>query len=98
MLSFAFAVRYGRGGKKVSEATILQRCTARRGEFPPWIASRRDQLWPARQQLPQNKVQNSTVGVILRFLRRVDAHQRLELFLLVLGRGAHRQVLSRRKM
>ncbi len=35
--------------------------------------------WFARNQLAQHKLQNAAVGVVLRFLRRVDAHQRIEL-------------------
>ena len=35
----------------------------------------------ARNQLPQHKLQNPAIGVVLRLLRSVDAHQRVELFL-----------------
>src|SRR5580658_3306304 len=43
----------------------------------------------ARQQLPQNKLQDSTVGVVLCFLRSVDSHQSLELFCLAVHAGPH---------
>ena len=49
----------------------------------------------ARQQLPQHELQNSAVGVILRFLWRVDSHQRLELRCLPVRSGTNFHLTSR---
>ena len=35
-------------------------------------------LWLGGQQLPQHVLQNATVGVVLRLLRRINADQRAE--------------------
>src|ERR1700690_1925650 len=37
--------------------------------------------WLTCNQLAQHKLKNAAIGVILRLLRRVDAHQGVELFL-----------------
>src|SRR6478752_6452095 len=36
----------------------------------------------AGNQLPQHKLQNTAIGVVLRFLRCIDSHQRIKLFLI----------------
>src|ERR1700682_1454731 len=48
----------------------------------------------AGDQLAQHKLQEGAVVVVLRLLRRVDAHQRVELFGLACARGAHFHLLA----
>src|ERR1700682_4217924 len=52
----------------------------------------------AGDQLAQHKLQDAAVGVVLRLLRRVDAHQRVELFGLACARGANSHLFAGREL
>src|SRR5581483_9153751 len=51
-----------------------------------------------RQQLPQNKLQDAAVGVVQRFLRRIDANERLEFRHVSARAGTHLDSARRSKL
>src|SRR5580704_14234306 len=51
-----------------------------------------------REQLPQHELQDSTVGIVLRFLRCVDTHQGCELCSLAVRSSTNVYLTSRREV
>ena len=83
---------------------MLSRLLRRRVPYPNYpectpLALRPHRLRLVGQQLPEHILQNPAVRVIERFLRRVDAHQCLELDrILALRSGRHMQGTSGREV
>ena len=79
---------------QIERETINEKRLTRNDQRETALACR-GRLFFRLQQLPDDVLQDSAVTVILRLLRRIDAHQRVELHRAILALGFHFEMLAR---